>query len=152
MPTFTLRDLPVRPTITQNLVRETYVEELLKVQSPEELLAFVKRWQPLFFLRRNRRPIDKKMKDAKRYRLTEKYFQQMRALEFSPERVLKCIARNRLPEEHCPHITMYSCEAAHLLVPQVLSDADAIAEKYGVGSDLVLIQQNGGMGVWENLD
>jgi hypothetical protein len=141
-----LKDLPVRPTLTGDEVRGGYVAELKAVTTPAELWAFAMRWRPLFLLTRKRK-IDRKAKDAKRFRLTQKNMQALISMDWKPEGVFECVQSSR--EGVCKHASQFSCVGMHILLPEILLQADFVAKHYGVGSDLALIQMNGGQ---ERLD
>jgi hypothetical protein len=141
-----LKDLPVQPTYTEDHVRETYVKELSEVTTPEQLWAFATRWRPLYLLTPKRR-IDKKKKDAKRFRITQKNMQSLISMNWDPKTALECIQVSR--EGHCKHAEQYSCPGLHIMVPEVLLHAQFVGQHFGVSTDLALIQMSGGMGALE---
>jgi len=137
-----LKELPIRPTpITAN-VKEGYVKELEAVTTPEQLWEFAKRWRPLYLLTRKPK-INKKAKDAKRFRVSQNNMQNLISGAWDPKEALECVQVGRTGI--CKHARQYSCPGMHILVPEVLLLADAIGEKYGVTSDLALIQMGGGL-------
>lgn len=138
-----LIDLPVRPSYTQDRIRDTYIAELQKVTTPEELTAFVTRWKPLFALTK-KRPFDKKAKDARRYRITQNNFERLLAGDYDPKVALDCIRISRT--NACQHARSFSCPGMHIAVPEILLLAGFVAKKFGVSTDLALIQMNGGVG------
>lgn len=137
-----LKDLPIVPTFDGDTVIPGYVEELSKVTTAQELVAFVDRWRPLFLLTR-KFPIDKKEKHAKRWRISQNNLQHLINGTFDPNDALSCIQLGRTTI--CRHAQQYSCPGMHLLAPEVLLQVTAVAKTYGVGSDTALIQMNGGM-------
>lgn len=141
-----LKDLPVRPTFTSNLVRETYVKELAAVETPEQLKTFILRWQPLYRLT----PKEKKAegeKDAKRYRQTKNSFKKILKNEVDLSQALDCIQKSR--KSACGHASSYSCPGMHLAAPTVLLYAAHVSDHFGVSEDLALIQLGGGIAAFE---
>lgn len=141
-----LNQLPVRPNPASNSVQETYIAELKAVTTPEQLSAFVLRWQSLYKMTRYRR-IPKKEKDAKRYRVTQNNLKKLIVGDFDPAEALSCIQVSR--DQTCRHAAQYSCVGLHIMVPTILLDAMLVAQEYVVPTDLALIQMCGGMGVLE---
>lgn len=140
-----LLQLPIIPTLAGDTVRDTYVSELRSVTTPNQLQEFVKRWEAVYHLKRVKLDFDKKAKDAKKYRLTEMKFQNLINGKVDFWKAMRCIQMNR--EGSCPHMALYTCEGGHILLPVQLIIADLVGQKYGVGSDLALIQANGGLAV-----
>lgn len=137
-----LKDLPIRPTLAGDDVREGYVAELKNVTSTSLLVEFVRRWRPLYLLTRKHR-IDKQEKDAKRFRITQKHMQSLILGTWDPSAVLACVEANRTTG--CVHLRQYSCVGSHILVPEILLQAEFVSQKFQVGTDLALIQMHGGL-------
>jgi len=137
-----LKDLPVLPGMITDNVSETYATELKAVTTPEQLWEFAKRWRPLYLLTKKQK-INKKAKDAKRFRVSQNNMQNLISGAWDPKEALECVQVGRTGI--CKHARQYSCPGMHILVPEVLLLADAIGEKYGVTTDLALIQMNGGL-------
>jgi hypothetical protein len=141
-----LKELPVVPELTSDNVRTAYASELAAVATPEQLWEFAKRWRPLYLLSRKQK-IDKKAKDAKRFRITQNNMQRLISMDWKPSEALECIRVSRAGP--CKHATQFSCVGAHIILPPVLLMAELISQKYGVTTDLALIQMSGGL---ERLD
>jgi hypothetical protein len=141
-----LKELPVVPTIDTDHVKEAYVSELAAVATPEQLWEFAKRWRPLYLLSRKEK-IDKKAKDARRFRITQNNMQRLISMDWKPKEAFECIQASRTGP--CKHVAQFSCVGAHIVLPPVLLMAHLIARKYGVTTDLALIQMSGGL---ERLD
>lgn len=139
-----LRTLPVTPHIGGEEVSKAYTTEILAVRSPEELRTFTERWRPLYMLTKKQK-IDKKAKDAKRYRITQNNMQELINGTFNAVVAWECIVVARTTNGVCKHATQFSCPGMHILVPMVLMEADYVATKYGVAPDLALIQMHGGL-------
>ncbi len=139
-----LKDLPVLPTFVEDKVRSAYVEELRKVETAQGLRDFHKRWVPLFQLRHRPIKFDKKEKDARRFRLTADKLNNVKTGNMDFDKTLACI-KIMLGGGVCHHMHEFSCEGGHMVIPQVLLEAQGVAEYFGVSSDLALIQMNGGM-------
>lgn len=140
----TLKDLPVQPDPNGGeLVKTAYVTELKAVASPEQLWEFAKRWRPLYLLTWKEK-IDKKAKDAKRFRISQKNMQALISGTWDPRVAFECVQAGRTGV--CKHARMYSCPGMHISVPIVLLQTDFVAKRYGVPSDIALIQLHGGMG------
>ena len=137
-----LKDLPVQPGMTTDAVRDAYTAELKAVTTPKELWDFAMRWRPLYLMTPKRR-INKKEKDAKRFRITQKNMQSLISMDWDPTVALACIQASR--EGVCKHAKQYSCPGTHILVPEILLHAEFIGQKFGVATDLALIQMNGGL-------
>lgn len=137
-----LKDLPVRPTPITDNVRDAYTTELKAVTTPKELWDFAMRWRPLYLMTRKQK-IDKKAKDAKRFRITQKNMQALISMSWDPKTALECIQVSR--EGVCKHARMYSCPGMHIMVPEILLHAEWASKKFGVTTDLALIQMNGGL-------
>jgi hypothetical protein len=147
-----LSRLPVTPGFDTDNVSDSYIAELRGVATPEELLAFTARWAPLYSLSRAR-PFDRKAKDAKRFRVTQKNQQRLLAGDFDAVEALECIKQSRKREDRedntCKHARMYSCVGMHIMTPSVLIDAFLVARRYGVSTDLALVQMHGGVAALE---
>jgi hypothetical protein len=141
-----LRALPVLPGMTTDRVREAYLSELILVTTPEAIKAFAARWRPLYILAKKQK-IDKKAKDAKRFRITENNFLKLLHGVFDAEEALACLLANRTAG--CPHMNQYGCAGAHIILPTVFVQAEMVAKHYGVSTDLALVQMNGGWGPYE---
>lgn len=140
-----LKDLPVRPGLTGNVVQEAYVKELYEVKTPEELKKFVTRWLPLYNLHSGRDvEFDKRAKDAKRFRISMKNLNNLRAGNIDFVTALDCIQKCRT-DPGCAHQPHFSCEGAHIILPLVMMRAHSQSEYWGVSTDIALIQANGGL-------
>lgn len=139
-----LKMLPVAPSTNggEN-VKAAYVAELQAVTYPESLWEFVKRWLPLYVMTRKTK-IDKKGKDAKRFRMTQNSLQSLIDGTWDPKAALVCIEAGKTGL--CKHAKQFSCAGMHISAPLALLHADFVAEKYGVTTDIALIQINGGFG------
>lgn len=142
-----LKDLPILPTLAGEEVREGYAAELKAVTSPTLLWEFTMRWRPLYLLTRKRR-IGKQEKNAKRFKITQKHMQNLISGTWNREEAFACIQASR--EGVCKHAQQYSCVGVHILIPEILLQADFVAKQFGVGSDLALIQMHGGLGALES--
>ena len=137
-----LKELPVVPTETTDNVKEAYIKELAAVTTPTQLWEFAKRWRPLYLLSRKEK-FDRKGKDAKRYRLTQKNMQKLISGDWDPVKALVCVNANKTGA--CGHLTQFGCVGAHIGFPPVFLIVELIAQKYGVATDLALIQLGGGL-------
>ena len=137
-----LKELPVRPTPVTDNVKEAYIKELAAVTTSYQLGEFAKRWRPLYLLSRKEK-VNKKAKDAKRYRITQNNMQKLISGNWNPEVALKCIQDRRTGT--CQHAHQYACPGMHILLPPVFLLAEFISDKYGVTTDLALIQMGGGL-------
>jgi hypothetical protein len=132
------QDLPV-PVDSDESVSEIYVQERNCIKSTEELIAFVKRWQPLFKLF-----VWKPKIGSVAYETYDAYEQLIEGT-FNPEETLACM--NKLCNiGECEHIGKYSCCGMHIMLPYPLIDAFLAAKKYEVPFNVALIQINGGFG------
>lgn len=139
-----LKDLPVQPSVMgSDLVATAYTTELKEVTTPDALKAFVERWKALYMLTRERK-IDKKGKDAKRFRISFKNLKRMIVGDFNATEALECIAAGR--GGACKHSSQYSCAGMHILCPLILVQMLQIADHFGVTVDIAMIQAFGGMG------
>ncbi len=143
-----LRNLPVTPGADgeDGRVKEAYTSELKAVTSPEQLWEFAKRWRPLYLMTRKKK-IDKKAKDAKRFRISQNNMQALINGTWDPRVAFQCIQEGRTGI--CKHARMYACPGSHILAPLILMYASFIAKEYGVSTDIALIQLGGGMGKLE---
>jgi hypothetical protein len=123
-------------------VKEAYIAELKEVTTPEQLWAFAMRWRPLYLMSR-RDKIDKKEKDAKRFRITQKSMQSLIHMDWKAKEALECLQASRTG--HCEHATQFSCVGMHIALPPVFLLAEFISSKYGVTTDLAIIQMGGGL-------
>lgn len=140
-----LKDLPVKPSLSgDDIVATAYTTELKEVTTPEALKAFVERWKPLYMLTREKK-INKKGKDAKRYRVSMNNLKRMIVGDFDAEEALKCVAECR--KGPCKHATQYSCPGMHILCPVIFVQLLQVADHFGVTMDIAMIQAFGGVGV-----
>lgn len=130
-----LRDLPVVPTLGGDVVRNAYISELLLVTTPEALQAFVTRWKGLYNLRRPWAGDSNGMTEECRRNVAEG--------RISAQQALDCIVKSR--EGACEHAPQFSCEGAHIVLPDIFLAAEMVSSQYDVGTDLALIQTNGGL-------
>lgn len=135
--------------MTGEEVSKAYTTEILEVRSPEQLKVFTERWRPLYLLTRKQK-IDKKAKDAKRFRITQNNMQELINGTYNPTVAWECIVVARTTNGVCKHASQYSCPGMHILVPMVLMEADFVSQKYGVPPDLALIQMHGGLEALES--
>lgn len=146
--TKTVYDLPVEPTggIGDRIV-QTYVTELKKVKTPEELKAFSERWKNVFLLRCEERDEDSELTP-----------EEVSIVEgtYDPQEALQCIEANKQkpgPETVCKHIAAMkktlkenpkarfnSCVGMHLALPGPLAKATLLAQKFGCPTDTALLQ------------
>ena len=127
-------------------MKTAYLSELQRVTSPEQLWEFAKRWRPLYLLTRKEK-IDKKAKDAKRFRISQNNMQALISGTWDPRVAFECVQAGKTGV--CKHAKMYSCPGMHIMVPLVLMHVDFVADKYDVPTDIALIQLGGGMGKLE---
>jgi len=139
-----LKDLPVKPDGmgASDTVVTAYLEELGAVATPEQLWEFAKRWRPLYLMTPKPR-IDKKAKNARRFRVTQNNMQSLLDGTWDPKTALQCLTISRTG--NCAHATQFSCVGMHIAVPLILIHADFISEKFGVPKDMALIQLCGGL-------
>jgi len=138
-----LKDLPLVPGCTANGIQDAYVSELKLVTTPEQLRAFTIRWAPLYRMT-SKVIIDKKEKNAQRFRISRNNLDRLIAGDYKAEVALECVLGSRGPTG-CRHMRAFSCVGMHIVAPVVLIEAGGVARKYGVSTDLALIQMNGGL-------
>lgn len=132
----TLRDLPIRPTFTEDVIRENYVTELKEATDVPKLRAFLDRWNAIFRLNHQGRM------DLEPYvKLGDKTYTDEELAE-----ALECMKKCKKGAcEHC--VTgSHGCIGVNILVPPLLISAEIAGNHFGVSTDLAIIQMNGGMG------
>ncbi len=130
-----LRDLPVKPTMTENHIRDTYIAERNAIQTEDDLRSFTKRWKAIWVLHSGRN-----LTNEEKSIINGTY-------DATPS--LKCL-KICLQKDVCEHAsTGVSCVGMHLSLPITLMMAEFISQHFGVTTDIAIIQANGGMGELE---
>lgn len=137
-------NLPVEPSLGGDKVRDTYVAELKEVKSSDELKVFTERWKTVYSMKHHAITFNKKERGAKRVRLSLKKFENVKTGQYDPVRTYACVEAIR-SSGLCSHTTQFNCEAMNICLPMPLVDLEPVAAHYGVGTDLILIQVNGGI-------
>lgn len=135
-----LKDLPVRLTPITDNAQEAYVVELREVKTPKELLAFTKKWNPLYTLKIS--PVEGN--DPESTKKTRESEEMIIAGTYDAEKALECIQKNR--KDICEHATSFSCPGMCILMPGILLQSSLISRKFGVSTDLALMQMTEGYG------
>lgn len=129
------KDLPIRPDDNGgNEVIDNYIRERKAIQTTDDLKAFVSRWKTLWEPDTFQNII---------------YSQQEQSLfdgTFDAEQTLKCL-KECTNSEGCEHSkSAATCTGVYIALPVVLLQIDIMAERYGVPTDIALIQMFGGLG------
>lgn len=143
----TVFDLPVEPTGgIGDRISHTYITELSKAQTPEDLKKFVERWKDIFLIRCSNEDEE----------LTKEE-QMLVDGNFNPEEALECVRLNKLnadgPDLACKHIKAMqeqaktnpeakqtSCCGMNIALPKPLLMAFMLSQRFGVPTDAALLQ------------
>ena len=147
-------DLPVVPSLNhfdedKNTVLCSYVSELAKVDTVQDLKAFVSRWKHLYELQ-NRLESKEPGRETKRFRMSVNSEKRVLSGVFDYDKALECIKKSKTTA--CDHAKNYSCEGANIAIPSIFLRMSLNASRFKVSTDLVLIQMFGGlkvMGAWQ---
>lgn len=124
-----------------DLVAPAYVSERDQIGSSADLLAFTRRWRPLYEMSKCKQ--DTRSRRSCRYRRTARQYRLLLGSAYDADSVLTCLSALRMGEI-CEHSIRFSCVAMHLMAPVTLLEATLVAERFGVSTDIVLIQAHGG--------
>lgn len=130
-----IKDLPIRPDDNGgDEVIDNYVKERQAIQTTDDLKAFVARWKTIWEPATFQNAI---------------YSQQEQSLfdsTFDAEQTLKCL-KECTNSEGCEHrVSGVTCTGIYVALPVVLLQIEIMAKKYGVPTDIALIQMFGGFG------
>ena len=128
-----LRDLPIMPDDNGgDVVQEAFVSERNLIHTVDDIAAFTERWQAVWLL----------------YRFGGTLTAEEQSIvdgTYNREQALKCLHICSKQQE-CEHVpTGTSCVGMHITLPYPLLHVHLMANHFGVPSDIVLIQANGGL-------
>lgn len=149
-----LKDLPVIPGMISETVQGTYVKDIHAVQDAAQLKTHAEKWMALFQLEIDSGRLAQ-IKDPHgwvRSGKTRRSYTDIIEGKVNYEEAFQCLKKGRVPVgsavmegEVCEHAPHFSCAGMHFALPLPLMNALFVAEKYGVTTDLALIQANGGL-------
>jgi len=128
-----IKDLPVRPDDNGgDEVINNYIKERNAIQTTDGLKAFVARWktlwEPATFQNIAYSPQEQSLFDG----------------TFDAEQTLKCL-KEVTNSEGCEHSkATVACTGVYTALPMVFLQINILAKKYGVPTDIALIQMFGG--------
>jgi len=122
-----LSKLPCIPS-DGSIVQDTYLKERDEIQTPEDLTAFVRRWNAIWAVPM---PRTTPMSQSEKNLITG---------DFDPDQIFECLQKNKSGGKCAHRDPKNECESMYILTPLVLLVANLATKRFQIPLDTALLQ------------